>query len=191
MKIGILGAGAVGTALAKAFTRTGHDVMLSSREPKSPKMQALLAEIPRSKAGTVSETVTFGDIIMISIGWQNGLEETLRQVSDWSGKILVDTTNRFNSSSPLTAAQDIAQITKAPVVKAFNIIGAEHMDAPQFGDEAARKVLSPMITAIGFDVVDLGGLEHSRELEALAQIWVGLAMRQRMGRNIAFKLLRK
>jgi predicted dinucleotide-binding enzyme len=75
------------------------------------------------------------------------------------------------------------------------------MDAPQFGDEAAsmfiagdeaaRKVLNPMIAAIGFDVVDLGGLEHSRELEALAQIWVGLAMRQRMGRNIAFKLLRK
>lgn len=201
MKIGILGAGTVGTALAKAFTRIGHSVMLSSREPDSPKMQALLAEIPQSHAGTIAETVAFGEIIVISIGWQNGLEETLRQISDWSGKIIVDTTNRFNSSSGLSAAQEIAKITSAPVLKAFNTIGAEHMDHPQFGDEcasmfiagddAAVQVLSPMISAIGFDIVHVGGLEHSRELEALAQIWVGLAMRQKLGRNIAFKLLRK
>jgi predicted dinucleotide-binding enzyme len=57
--------------------------------------------------------------------------------------------------------------------------------------EEARQIVSPLIEAIGFDLVDLGGIEHTKELETLAQIWVGLAMRQKMGRNIAFKLLRK
>jgi 8-hydroxy-5-deazaflavin:NADPH oxidoreductase len=201
MKIGILGAGMVGSHLARAFAKAGNEVMLSSRNPDSEKMRAYLADIPGGRSGTVLQTVAFGDIIVMAIGWQNGLEETLNTVESWAGKILVDTTNRFNSSSPLTAAEEIAELTGAPVVKAFNTIGAEHMDAPQFGDdvpsmfiaghEEARQIVSPLIEAIGFDVVDLGGIEHTKELETLAQIWLGLAMRQKMGRNIAFKLLRK
>jgi predicted dinucleotide-binding enzyme len=201
MKIGILGAGAVGRHLAKAFAGAGYEVMLSSRTPDSEKMQSLLEEAPKSRVGTVKDTVAFGEVIVIAIGWQNGLEDTLRTIDDWTGKILIDSTNRFNSNSETSATEDIAQLTGAPVVKAFNTIAAEHMDSPQFGgeaasiliagDEKAREVVSPLIAAIGFDVVDLGEIEHSRKLEILAEIWLGLAIRQKLGRSIAFKLLRK
>lgn len=201
MNIGILGAGVVGSNLGKAFGRAGHIVMYSSRDPKSEKMQKLLKETANSKAGTVAETVAFGELIIVAIGWQNGLEELLKSVKDWSGKILVDTTNRFNSKSNKSASEDIAYLTRAPVVKAFNTIGAEHMGDPMFGDTVAsmfiagafvaRKKLIPLIHEIGFDVVDAGGMENVPRLEALAGLWVELAQKQGFGRDVAFKLLRK
>jgi len=201
MKIGILGAGVVGSHLGKAFGQAGHAIMYSSREPQSEKMKTLVSETPNSSAGSVEETVAFGEIIIIAIGWQNGLEDVLKSIKNWSGKILVDTTNRFGSTSKASAAEDIAHITKAPIIKAFNTIGAELMDDPMFGDMAAslfvagdsvaRKKVIPLISEIGFDVVDAGGMENILRLEALAGLWVELAYRQGFGRNVAFKLLRK
>lgn len=201
MNIGILGAGVVGSNLGKAFGRAGHTIMYSSRDPQSEKMQALVSETPNSSAGTVEETVAFGEVIIIAIGWQNGLEAVLKSVNDWSGKILVDTTNRFGSTSKSSASEDIAHLTNAPVIKAFNTIGAELMADPMFGDMAAsmfvagssvaRKKVIPLITEIGFDVVDAGGMENILKLEALASLWVELAFRQGFGRSVAFKLLRK
>lgn len=201
MKIGILGAGVVGSNLGKAFARTGHTVMYSSRDPESEKIQALVKETPRSTAGTVAETVAFGEIIVIAVGWQNGLKELIASVDDWSGKVLIDTTNRFGSQSATSAAQDLAQMTGAPVIKAFNTIGADHMNAPMFaddaasmfvaGDAAAREKVIPLISDIGFEVIDAGGMENTLRIEALAGLWVELAHRQGFGRNIAFKLIRK
>jgi hypothetical protein len=164
-------------------------------------MQALLNETPHSSAGSIEETVAFAKVIIIAIGWQNGLEDALKSIADWSGKILIDTTNRFNSDSPTSAAEDIVQLTKAPVIKAFNTLGAEHMDEPIFGDtpasmfvagdEIARAKVIPLISEIGFDVIDAGGMENTLRLEALAGLWIELAYRQGFGRDVAFKLLRK
>lgn len=44
---------------------------------------------------------------------------------------------------------------------------------------------------IGFDVVDIGSLANARMLENLALLWIELALRQELGPNIAFKLLRR
>jgi hypothetical protein len=201
MKIGIVGAGTVGEHLGKALARVGHSVMFSSRDPHSPKMQQLLQETGAgAQAGTILETVAFGEVIAIAIGWQNGLAEALASVPDWSGKVLIDTTNRFGVFDG-SAAEEIAARTGAPVMKAFNTIGAEHLLDPVFdgipvsmfvcGSPAAKEKALPLVSQIGFDVVDIGGLEQARLLEAMAAVWVGLAMRQGQGRDIAFKLLRK
>lgn len=201
MKIGILGAGIVGEHLGKALARVGHEVMYSSRDPQSAKMQQIVQETGSgARAGTVQETVAFGEVIAIAIGWQNGLADTLASIPDWSGKVLIDTTNRFGVFDG-SAAEEIAARTGAPVLKAFNTIGAEHLLDPVFngiplsmfvcGSAAAKEKALPLVAQIGFDVVDVGGLDQARLLEAMAAVWVGLAMRQGQGRNIAFKLLRK
>ena len=202
MKIGILGAGIVGTNLAKALVNAGHEVMLSSREPDSNKMQSLLAEIGgNAQAGSVENTVAFADVIAVAIGWQNGLEQVLQSISDWSGKVLIDTTNRFGGTYERSAGEDVARLSGAPVLKAFNTIGAEHYLQPKFGDttltmvvcgdDAAKDKALKLVTDIGFEVVDLGGLDQCHLVEVLAAVWVRLAFQRGYGRDIAVQILKK
>ncbi len=203
MKIGILGAGNVGGQLGRGWSKQGHQVMFSSREPHSPKMQALLAEASGSRAGTVAETVAFGDVIVVAIHW-DVLMSVLGEAGDWTGKIVIDATNRFGpppAGSVGSAAQDIAHLTGASVVKAFNTIGAEHMSggatfggqkATMFiaGDNAdSKETVRVLAEQLGFEVADVGGLTLAGLLEDLTRLWIALA-RGGYGRNIAFKLLR-
>ena len=202
MKVGILGAGEVGSNLSKALVTAGHEVMLSSRNPDSQKMQKLIAEIgDKAQVGTVTETVAFGEVVVIAIGWGNGLEQVLTGISDWSGKVLVDATNRFGADFEGSAGERVARLTNVPVLKAFNSIGAEHYLDPLFngipasmiicGDDAAKERALSLVTDTGFEVIDLGGLDQCHLVESLGNIWVNLAFRRGYGRNIAFKIMQK
>jgi len=203
MKIGIIGAGTVGSSLGKGWAAGGHKVMFSSRTPDSDRMKALLAEAgPTTQAGTVAEALAFGDVIAVAIRW-NVLEEVVASVGDWSGKVVIDATNRFGpSDSDRSAAEDLAALVPgARVVKAFNTIGAEHYTNPVFGDDRAtmfiagddadaKATVADLAEELGFEVVDAGGLQQAILLENLGALWVTLA-RVGYGRDIAFKLLRR
>jgi 8-hydroxy-5-deazaflavin:NADPH oxidoreductase len=199
MKVGIIGAGQVGTSLGKALTRVGHEVMFSSREPQSEKMQAVLKDVgAKASAGTVAEALAYGEVIALALRWDAVADAA--KVPGWSGKIVIDMTNRFGGSSPLSTAEDVAALTGARVVKALNTIGAEHYQNPRIGgqaatmfiagdDAAAKQKAGQLISDIGFDVVDIGPLSAARHLDNLAAFWVYMS-RSRLGRNVAFKLLR-
>jgi len=203
MKIGIIGAGVVGSTLGKGWAAKGHQVMFSSRNPHSDRMRALVAEAgPNASAGTVAETLAFGEVLVIAIGWE-ALPDALRGVGDWSGKIVIDATNRFSpppANSVGSAAEDIAHITGARVVKAFNTIGAANMVDPPFSekptmfiagdDSEAKATVTQLTEQMGFEVVDAGPLSNAGLLENLARLWVTLA-RGSLGPNIAFRLLRR
>jgi predicted dinucleotide-binding enzyme len=202
MNIGILGAGVVGVSLAKGWAKAGHAVMLSSREPDSEKMRATLAEVGGNvQAGTPAETVTFGEVVTVAVGW-NHLPDVVGSAGNWAGKIVIDATNRFGpSASGKSASEDLAAlVVGASVVKAFNTVGAEHMPHGQIdgeqlsmfiaGDDAhAKALVSQLVADLGFEAVDSGGLGAARLLDSLAQLWVGLA-RSSYGRNIGFRLVR-
>ncbi len=202
MRIGILGAGVVGTSLAGGFARAGHEIMLSSREPHSERMAAALAQVGGgARAGSVSATLAFGEVVVVAIGWAN-LPQAIADAGNWAGKIVIDTTNRPGASaSGRSAAQDLAaMIPGAHVVKAFNTIGAEHMaqgtlNGEQLsmfmaGDDAhAKAVVAQLVADVGFDPVDVGGLNAAHLLESLAQLWIALA-RGSYGRGVGFRLVR-
>ena len=60
------------------------------------------------------------------------------------------------------------------------------------GDDAnAKKIVHQLADAIGFDPVDAGGLAQAQALEVLASFWGNLAYTQKMGRGIAFRLMRR
>jgi predicted dinucleotide-binding enzyme len=102
-----------------------------------------------------------------------------------------------------SAAEAIAQWAQgARVVKAFNSTGANNMLDPNYGgqaasmlicgdDAAAKKVVLDLASELGFDAIDAGALSTARDLEPLAMLWIRLAYVQGLGRNIAFKLLRR
>jgi predicted dinucleotide-binding enzyme len=92
-------------------------------------------------------------------------------------------------------------LPEARVVKAFNIVGNPHMYKPRFeegrptmficgNDDSAKKVVTDILTAFGWESIDIGGIEGSRLLEPLAMLWIVYYFRTNTG-NHAFKLLRK
>jgi hypothetical protein len=203
MKIGIIGAGKVGANLGKGWVRAGHEIMFSSRDPQSEKMQQLVvATGDKASAGTVSEVMDFADVIAVAISWPD-VETVVMEAGDWRGKILIDVTNRFSpTGTGNSAAEDLARVASgAHVVKAFNTIGAERYLDPKIGrqtasmficgdDDEAKSVVGDLVEDLEFDLVDVGPLSHAEMLESLAKLWVTL-MRGGFGRTMAFKLLRE
>ena len=79
----------------------------------------------------------------------------------------------------------------------FNVMaearfGAVRADNSICGDDADAKALAAELSsALGFEVIDAGGLASAGPLEGLARLWIDLAYRQGFGRDIAFKLPRR
>ncbi len=196
MKIGILGSGHVGGAIGKGLAKRGHAVVFATRDPSGAK-QEILSEVPSAKVAGLQETVDASDLLVIAIPW-NVLPEVLKDLKNLEGKILLDATNRFGPAEK-SAAEDLAALAPgAKVVKAFNTIGFEHMDAPKFaekpsmlvaGDDLeAKKSVMGLSEELGFEAVDAGPLSSAAALESLAKTWVGLT--RSLGRNFAFRVLR-
>jgi NADPH-dependent F420 reductase len=208
MKIGIIGAGDIGSTLGKAWAKRGHNVVFGVRNIQSPKVKKLLNSADSNiHVDKIHEAVHFGDVIVLAVPWE-AAQETIRSVDDISGKIIIDPSNPIKSDlegvvvpSFTSAAEEISKLAKgARVVKAFNAIGAKTLNNLQFGshkadaficgdDLAAKSEVKKLAMEIGFNVVDAGPLSNARLLENLAFLWIELAFRQRMGPNIAFKLL--
>ncbi len=210
MKIGIIGSGNVGSALGERWAAAGHDIRFGVRNTAKPELVALLKNIgARASAGSVGEAAAFGEVIVLTTPW-NGTQTAIESAGTVAGKIIVDCTNPLKEDLSglsvglnTSGAEQVAQWAKAArVVKCFNSTGAENMTNPRFGsdravmflagdDEAAKATVSKLGEDLGFEMVDAGGLEIARLLEPVAMLWVHLAFRRGLGRNFAFKLLRR
>ena len=208
MKIGIIGAGDVGSTLGKEWAKRGHEIVFGVRNIQSPKVKSL-AKLADSniKVATISEAASFGQVVLLAVPWE-AVKETIENAGNLSGRIIIDPTNPLSSDlkdlivGPSTsAAEEIAKLAQgANVVKAFNAIGAKTLGNLKFGqynadtficgdDSGAKSIVRKLAMEMGFDVLDVGPLSNARLLENLALLWIELAFRQEMGPNIAFKLL--
>jgi len=91
---------------------------------------------------------------------------------------------------------------RCKVVKVFNTTGFNIMANPKFGadrsvmlycgdDALAKAVAKQLADALGYDPVDAGPLANARYLEPFAMVWIWLALKGGLGRDIAFKLMRR
>jgi hypothetical protein len=116
------------------------------------------------------------------------------------GAILVDATNPFGQPIPDGAASGAAVAAAAGgggvhVVKAFNVLGAEHMSDPPLpdghrpllpvaaDDDSARHLVAGLANDMGFDAVEVNGLDNAGLLEEAARYWGLLAFNGGLGRN--------
>jgi 8-hydroxy-5-deazaflavin:NADPH oxidoreductase len=87
-------------------------------------------------------------------------------------------------------------------VKIFNSTGAGNMADPHYGgdratmlycgdDAEAKKVAAQLAADLGFEPVDAGALSAAYLLEHAAMLWIHLAYGAGLGRNIAFKLMKR
>lgn len=209
MKIGIIGTGNVGSALGKGWANQGHEVVFGTRQPEREKVQNLLAEVGEGvTAVSIPSAIEQSDIIVIATPW-NAVADVSHAVNNWQGKIVIDATNPIAPGLQLavghttSAAEQLATfLPGAKVVKAFNTTGAENMADPHYngepttmficGDDAdAKATVTELAESLGFDVADVGNLETARLIEPLALVWINLAIKQGLGRNIAFRLVRR
>jgi 8-hydroxy-5-deazaflavin:NADPH oxidoreductase len=213
MKIGILGTGDVGRVLGAACVTLGHDVMMGSREPDQQKVKDWVAKTgPRASSGTFADAARHSELAIVATRW-DGTENALKlaRAENLAGKVVIDATNPldFSSTPPslsVSGADSAGErvqrwLPAAKVVKAFNTVGNPHMFRPDFpggppdmlicgNDPGAKQTVARLLSEFGWPVIDLGGIESSRYLEALAMIWILEYFNTKNG-NHAFKLLRK
>lgn len=195
MKITIVGAGNVGQALARGLLRAGHDVRLAVRRPV-PDAPAPTVAVPGSADGA--------DVVVLAVPFV-AVREAMADLAPPAGVVLVDATNPFGRPVPdgrASGAQYVASLApSARVVKAFNVLGAEHLADPELAggvrallpvaadDDAARALVRSLARDLGFDAVDVGGLAAAHLLEEAARYWGLLAGPGRLGRGFALAAL--
>ena len=212
MKIGIIGSGSVAQVLGSGFLSKGHEVMLGTRD--ASKLGAWLTDAgDRANAGTFAEAAEFGQIVLLSVpGTALDSAIELAGIENLAGKTVIDITNpmdfsdgpppRFTATIGNSLGEKVQQLLpNANVVKAFNSIGVAVMTDPDFDGEKAthfiagnnddaKAEVTKLISEFGWEVTDVGGIEQSFFLEALASLWVNYAFKSNNW-NQAFKLLRR
>jgi 8-hydroxy-5-deazaflavin:NADPH oxidoreductase len=196
-QVGVLGSGEVGRRLASGFRSRGHDVMVGSRDPgKSELREWLLGDGRGIELGTFAQAAAFGELVVLAV-----LGDVAEQAiagagpDNFSDKVVIDAMNPLDFSAGFPPKLSIAgedslgervqrALPEAKVVKAFNTIGNPYFVDPVFShgpptmliagnDEDAKRTVGDVLADFGWpDPVDIGGIEGSRELEAICIVWV-------------------
>ena len=196
-RVGVLGTGEVGRRLAAGFRSRGHDVMIGSRDPGKPELREWLSgDGAGIEAATFARVAEHGELLVLAV-LGSGAEEAIADAGpeNFSGKIVIDAMNPLDFSGgfppklSITGEDSLGErvqraLPDAKVVKAFNTIGNPYFVDPKFSegeptmliagdDEGAKRTVGDVLADFGWsDAVDLGGIEGSRELEAICIAWV-------------------
>ncbi len=184
MRIGIIGAGHIGRAVATLAVRHGHEVTISNS--RGPETLAGLARELGCAPGSAEQAATFGDVVLIAIPLRN---HSAIPAGLLAGKIVVDADNYYPDRDGHIAALDNQEITTSEllaqqlpssmIMKAFNAILAKQIetDARPSGtagrralpitgnDTEARRLVAGLLDQLGFNVVDVGPLSESWRFE--------------------------
>jgi predicted dinucleotide-binding enzyme len=190
MKIGVLGTGMVGDAIASKLVALGHEVMMGSRDAKNPKATAWAKRAgARASAGTFADAASFGEVLFNCTHGANSLD-ALRSAGEarLAGKVLVDVANILSERRELESLGEQIQksFPRTRVVKALNTINSSVMVEPSSlsdahsvfmsgNDGGAKKTVRELLQAFGWkDIIDLGDIVTARGSESYVQLWVAL-----------------
>jgi len=184
--IGIIGAGNIGSNVARAAVAAGHTVVISnSRHPES--LANLIRELgPRARAAIPAEAAEAADLALVAIPLGKYMEVPVKPLA---GKVVMDANNYYPQRDGRIAALDAnesttsellqAHLPASRVVKAFNNIYAREIPTdgrpagtpgrralPIAGNDAdAKAAVARFLDDIGYDAVDLGPLSESWRVE--------------------------
>lgn len=184
--IGVIGAGKIGSQLARLAVRNDHDVVISnSRGPET--LSALVAELgPRARAATPEEAAKAADIVVVTIPLKHYRSVPVEPLA---GKIVIDTNNYYpqrdghipelDDESTTTAELLQAHLPASKVVKAFNHIYAAELTTHgqpsgsknrralviAGNDPQAKATVARLIDQFGFDTVDAGPLAEGWRIQ--------------------------
>jgi predicted dinucleotide-binding enzyme len=184
--IGLIGAGHIGSQVARLAVANGYDVVVSnSRGPET--LSALIAELgPKARAATPTEAASAGDIVVVTVPLKNYRDVPVAPLAD---KVVIDTNNYYpqrdghipelDNESTTTAELLQAHLPTSKVVKAFNHIYAADLtkDGQPAGtknrralviagdDRDAKVTVTRLLDQFGFDTVDAGPLKEGWRIQ--------------------------
>jgi predicted dinucleotide-binding enzyme len=194
LRIGIIGTGNIGGALARHWAKAGHELMISSRHPDQ--LQEMAKALgPKTRVGTPREAAVFGDVVLVSIPYGSMPQLGQDLQAELKGKIVLDTGNPYPSrDGPMaeearrkgTGVMSPQFLPGTRLVRAFNAINArpltteskrsgERYAIPLAGDDAeALKVAERLVRDAGFDPVVVGGLVRAKDFDVGTPVYVKL-----------------
>ena len=211
MKIGIIGPGAMGAALARLWAATGNEVMVSYSRDEA-KMAALVAELGAGASwGTAEQASRFGDVVVLTVPWWIVPQAIVATNGALEGKILIDVTNPLKADySGLAVGTDdsggeqVAHLSDARVVKAYSTLSARDLQAESrsYGhhvpalmyagdDPLAKTVVATLIEQTGFRPVDAGPLRSARYLEPIVMLVIELGRTQKLKPEFVITLVER
>lgn len=201
MRIGIVGAGNMGSALARKWIEAGHTVSLSfARDPAH--LAALADELgPNASVATPLDAAASADAVLLSvpfdalgdavnaIGAAQGAKPLISTVSPYAADFSGEAINLVSRLGTHSAAEEIAmRLPSFHVVEAFNLVFADMLTGPKnpfggarptvplCGDSLeAKEIVGRLVHDADLLPLDVGGLRVARSLEQMATAWVQLA----------------
>ncbi|WP_127473991.1 NADPH-dependent F420 reductase [Microbacterium sulfonylureivorans] len=205
-RVGIIGAGHIGSTLARGLAERGYEVVISnSRGPET--LTALVDELGANvTAGTVTDAAASGDVVIVTIPLK-AIDDV--PVEPLAGKIVLDTNNYYWERDGRIAALDEKRATTtgllqehlptSKVVKAFNHLYSTAIltDGEPAGTEGRRALATASdhpdavayVTALydefGFDTVDVGSVAESWRVERDQPAYVVRQTKAELEANLA------
>jgi predicted dinucleotide-binding enzyme len=207
MKIGIVGTGKIGGALATHWAKAGHELVISSRHPEE--LQDLAKSLgPKVRVGTAREAAQFGDVVLLSVPYKATPEVGRDLASVWNGKVVLDTGNPYpfrdgamaeDARKRSTGVTSKEYLPGVRLVRAFNAISARNLAndsnrkegrwaIPLASDDAeALKVAERLVRDAGFDPVVVGGLARAREFDYGSKVYTELLTAPQLREELGLK----
>jgi len=205
MRIAVIGHGNIGGRLARIWAQHDHDVTIGVRgADKKAEVEKAFEGV---NAALVREAVAGAEVVLLAVPWP-AVADVLKDAGTLDGKIIIDAINPVKPD--LSGLQEVEggsvaafvqqQAPGARVVKAFNTLGAMYlgngsvrgMTVDGFicgDDQAAMEAVSTLVEQAGLNPVALGPLRNARSLEAVAMLWIDMAVLQRRAGRFAFQLV--
>jgi predicted dinucleotide-binding enzyme len=184
--IGLIGAGHIGSQVARLAVASGYDVVISnSRGPET--LSDLVKELgPKARAGTPADAARAGDIVVVTVPLKN---YKAVPVEPLAGKVVIDTNNYYpqrdghipelDNESTTTSELLQAHLPASKVVKAFNHIYAAELTTHgqpagtknrralviAGDDKDAKATVTRLLDQFGFDTVDAGPLKEGWRIQ--------------------------
>lgn len=207
LKIGIIGTGNIGGALATHWAKAGHELLISSRHPEE--LQDLAKSLgPKVRVGTPREAAQFGDVILLSVPYKATPDIGRDLASELKGKVLLDTGNPYpfrdgamaeDSRKRGTGVTSKEFLPGVRLVRAFNAINERNLknDGNRKGelyaiplasdDTEALEIAQRLVRDAGFDPVVVGGLARAREFDVGSKVYTRMLTAKQLREELGLK----
>lgn len=211
MRIAFLGFGNVGAPLADHLQRLGHHVVLAARDPASESVAKALARNPALAVAAPPEAVRGAEVVFLATPFHANEAALGAVAGELRGKVLVDCTNPVGPGlshgldSRMSGSEAVRRHAPgARVVKAFTVYGYENFEDSRYpaynvlpamffcGDDSdAKAVVARLVSELGWEPLDVGGLEQALHLEHMTLLWVRMVRVQGRSPHLVWAALRR
>ena len=191
MELSVIGTGFIGGILGRALAGSGHRVTFGSRHPADDDV----AQGTTAQVTAVADALAVGEAVILALPGAAvpGLVEEYGDVI--KGRLVIDATNQMGAAK--ANCRD-ALPSDVRYARAFNTLGGENMEDPNFSDGPAdmffsapaadRDTVEEVIRGVGLRPVYVGEDEEDL-IDSLFRLWIALAIGQKRGRRLALRLM--